>query len=178
MRCACLAATTTPGALAAKAATSTVPIVFATDGDPVQLGLTASLSRRAATSRARPSLNVEVAPKRLELAHESFPAAPVIALLVNPANPLAQAVSSDLQAAARILGLQLHVLNASTGRDFDAVFTDVVLLRLAALVIGSADPLFGSRAAQLGALALRHAVPAIFQFREFALAILVPTTRT
>ena len=95
-------------------------------------------------------------------------AATVIALLVNPSNPLGEAVSKDLQAAARILGLQVHVFHASTELDFDAVFTALAQLRAAALVIGSADPFFGSRAAQLGALALRHAVPAIYQFREFA----------
>jgi putative ABC transport system substrate-binding protein len=165
-----LAATSTPAALAAKAATATIPIVFATDGDPVQLGLTASLSRPGGNVTGVTQLNVEVGPKRLELAHELIPAATVIALLVNPTNPVAEAVSKDLQAAARILGLQLHVLHASTERDFDAVFTTLVQLRAAALVIGSADPLFGSRAAQLGALALRHAVPAIYQFREFAAA--------
>jgi putative ABC transport system substrate-binding protein len=165
-----LAATTTPAALAAKAATTTIPIVFATDGDPVQLGLTASLSRPGGNVTGVTQLNVEVGPKRLELAHELIPAATVIALLVNPTNPLAEAISKDLQAAARILGLQLHVLHASTERDFDAVFTALVQLRAAALVIGSADPLFGSRAEQLGALALRHAVPAIYQFREFAAA--------
>ena len=93
-----------------------------------------------------------------------------IALLLNPTNPLVDTVSRDLQAAARILGVQLHVLHASTERDFDAVFTALVQLRAAALVIGSADPLFGSRAEQLGVLALRHAVPAIYQFREFAAA--------
>jgi putative ABC transport system substrate-binding protein len=165
-----LAATTTPGALAAKAATTTIPIVFATDGDPVELGLTASLSRPGGNVTGVSNLNVEVGPKRLELAHELSPAASVIALLVNPTNPLAETVSRDLQATARTLGLKLHVLHASSERDFDAVFTAVVQLRAAALVIGSGDPLFGSRAAQLGALALRHAVPAIYQFREFAAA--------
>jgi putative ABC transport system substrate-binding protein len=165
-----IAATTTPAALAAKAATTTIPIVFATDGDPVQLGLAASLSRPGGNVTGVANLNMEVAPKRLELAHELVPAAPVIALLVNPANRLAEAVSRDLHAAARILGLQLHELLATSERDFDAVFTALVQLRGAPLVIGSADPLFGSRAAQLGALALRHAVPAVYQFREFAVS--------
>ena len=165
-----LAATTTPGALAAKAATTTIPIVFATDGDPVRLGLAASLSRPGGNVTGVSNLNVEVGPKRLQLAHELNPAATVIALLVNPTNPLAEAVARDLQATARTLGVQLHVLHASSERDFDAVFTAAVQLRAAALVIGSADPLFGSRAAQLGALALRHGVPAIYQFREFAAA--------
>jgi putative ABC transport system substrate-binding protein len=165
-----LAATTTPGALAAKAATTTIPIVFATDGDPVQLGLTGSLSRPGGNITGVTQLNVEVGPKRVELAHELIPAATVIAMLVNPTNPLAEAIAKDSQAAARILGLQLHVLHASTEHDFDAVFKALVQLRPAALVIGSADPLFGSRAEQLGALALHHRVPAIYQFRVFAAA--------
>jgi putative tryptophan/tyrosine transport system substrate-binding protein len=158
-----LAATTTPAALAAKAATTTIPVVFATDSDPVQVGLTASLSRPGGNLTGVSNLNIEVGPKRLELARELFPAASTIALLVNPANPLAEGVSRDLQAVAGTLGLQLHVVHARSERDFDAA-----QVRAAALVIGSADPLFGSSAEQLGKLALRHAVPAIYQFREFA----------
>jgi putative tryptophan/tyrosine transport system substrate-binding protein len=165
-----LAATTTPGALAAKAATTTIPIVFATDGDPVRLGLTGSLSRPGGNITGVTNLNVEVAPKRVELAHELNPAATVIALLVNPTNPLAEAVTKDSQAAAHTFGVQLQVLHATTDRDFDAVFKAVVQLRAAALVIASGDPLFGSRAEQLGALALHHRVPAIQQFRAFAAA--------
>jgi ABC-type uncharacterized transport system substrate-binding protein len=164
-----LAATTTPGALAAKAATTTIPIVFATDGDPVRLGLTGSLSRPGGNITGVTNLNVEVAPKRVELAHELNPAATVIALLVNPTNPVAEAITKDSQAAAHTFGVQLHVLHAATDRDFDAVFKAVVQLR-AALVIASGDPLFGSRAEQLGALALHHRVPAIQQFRAFAAA--------
>ena len=163
-----LAATSTPAARAAKALASTIPIVFTTDGDPVQLGLVASLSRPGGNVTGVTSLAVEVGPKRLELAHDLIPTATIMALLVNPTNPLAEAVSRDLQAAARTLGLELHVLHASTERDFEVVFTTLVQLRAAALVIGSADPFFTSRAEQLAALALRHAVPAIYQFREFA----------
>ena len=165
-----LAATSTPAALAAKAETTAIPVVFTTDGDPVRLGLVASLSRPGGNVTGATQLNVEVAPKRLELAHELVPTATNMALLVNPTNPLAGAVSKDLQAVARALGLQLHVLHASTERDFDAVFTTLVQLRAAALVIGSADPFFVARAGQLAALALRHAVPTIYQFREFAAA--------
>jgi putative ABC transport system substrate-binding protein len=163
-----LAATTTPAALAAKAATTTIPVVFATDSDPVQVGLTASLSRPGGNLTGVSNLNIEVGPKRLELARELFPAASTIALLVNPANPLAEGVSRDLQVVAGILGLQLHVVHARSERDFDAAFATAAQVRAAALVIGSADPLFGSSAEQLGKLALRHAVPAIYQFREFA----------
>jgi putative ABC transport system substrate-binding protein len=165
-----LAATTTPGALAAKAATNSIPIVFATDGDPVQLGLVASLNRPGGNVTGATQLNVEVGPKRLELAHELIPAARVIALLVNPTNPLTEPILNGSQAAARILGLQLEVLHASNESDFDAAFKAAVEVRAGALVITSADPLFGSRAEQLGALALHHRVPAISQFRRFAAA--------
>ena len=165
-----LAATTTPGALAAKAATKSIPIVFATDADPVQLGLVASLSRPGGNVTGATQLNVEVGPKRLELAHELIPAARVIALLVNPSNPLAQPILNDSQAAARTLGLQLQVLHASNEGDFDAAFRAAVELRAGALIIASGDPLFGSRAEQLGALALHHRVPTISQFRRFAAA--------
>jgi putative ABC transport system substrate-binding protein len=165
-----LAATTTPGALAAKAATNSLPIVFATDGDPVQLGLVASLNRPGGNVTGVTQLNVEVGPKRLELAHELIPAARVIALLVNPTNPIALPILKDSQAAARILGLQLHVVHASNEADFDAAFKAALEVRADALVIASADPFFGSRAEQLGALALHHRVPTIHQFRRFAAA--------
>jgi putative ABC transport system substrate-binding protein len=164
-----IAATSTPAALAAKAATSTVPIVFTTGGDPIKLGLVASLSRPGGNVTGSTNFSVEVGPKRLELARELFPGATTVALLVNPANPLAATVSKDLQAVADTLGVRLHVLHVSTEADFEAAFATAAQLRVA-LVIGSADPLFGSHAAQLGALALRHSVPAIFQYREFAAA--------
>ena len=112
---------------------------------------------------------MEVGPKRLELLHELVPTATIIALLVNPTNPNAETLSRDVQAAARTLGLQLHVLHASTERDFDTVFATLVQLRAGALVIGT-DAFFISRSEQLAALAVRHAVPAIFQYREFAAA--------
>ena len=165
-----IAATTTPAALAAKAATSTVPIVFTTGGDPVGLGLAASLNRPGRNLTGVTNLNVEVVPKRLELARELFPGATTVALLVNPTNPLAATVSKDLQAVADALGVRLHVLHASTEADFEAACATAAQLRAAALVIASADPWFNSRAAQLGALALRHRVPAIYQYREFAAA--------
>src|SRR5882757_8064066 len=124
-----LAATTTPGALAAKAATGAIPIVFATDGDPVQLGLVASLSRPGGNVTGATQLNVEVGPKRVELARELIPGATAIALLVNPANPLADAVAKGSQAAARILGLRLHVLRASTESEIEDAFTDFLQRR-------------------------------------------------
>ena len=165
-----IAATSTPAALAAKAATSTVPIVFTTGGDPIKLGLVASLRRPGGNVTGSTQLSVEVGPKRLELARELFPGATTVALLVNPANPLTATVSKDLQAVADTLGVRLHVLHASTEADFEAAFATAAQLRAAALVIDSADPWFASHAAQLGALALRHSVPAIYQFREFAAA--------
>jgi putative ABC transport system substrate-binding protein len=165
-----IAATSAPAALAAKAATSTVPIVFTTGGDPIKLGLVASLRRPGGNVTGATVLSAEVGPKRLELARELFPGATTVALLVNPANPLAATVSKDLQAVADTLGLRLHVLHASTEAHFEAAFATAAQLRLAALVISTPDPLFNSHAAQLGALALRHSVPAIFHFREFAAA--------
>jgi putative ABC transport system substrate-binding protein len=159
----------TPGVLAVMAATKTIPIVFTTSSDPVQVGLVASLSRPSGNVTGVTQLNMQVASKRLELAHQLVPMATTIAVLVNPANPNTEALVSDLQAAARTLGLQLDILHASTERDFDTVFATLSGLRPGALVIGS-DSFFVSRSEQLAALALRHAVPAIFQNRDFVAA--------
>ncbi len=165
-----IAATTTPASLAAKAATTTIPIVFETASDPVRLGLVASLNRPGGNVTGVTQLNLEVTPKRLQLLHELVPTASVMALMVNPTNPtLAETNSKQLQAAARTLGLELHVLNASTEGDFDAVFAKLSQLRAGALVIG-ADPFFTSRSEQLGALAVRHAVPAVYENRQFVVA--------
>jgi putative ABC transport system substrate-binding protein len=139
-------------------------------GDPVKLGLVASLRRPGGNVTGSTQLGAEVGPKRLELARELFPGATTFALLVNPANPVAAMVSKDLHAVADTLGVRLRVLHASTEADFEAAFAAAAQLRAAALVIGSPDPLFVSHAAQLGALALRHNVPAIYQLREFAAA--------
>jgi putative ABC transport system substrate-binding protein len=162
---------TAPGsgtaALAAHAATTTIPIVFGTGADPVQLGLVASLNRPGGNMTGVVTLSVEVAAKRLELLHEMVPTATTIALLVNPNSPaLSEPTTRDLQAAARILGLNIHVLHASTELDFDRVFTALAQLRAGALVIG-ADAFFTGQAKELGALALRHRVPAIYQYPEF-----------
>src|SRR5262245_1630821 len=165
-----IAATGTPAMLAAKAATETIPIVFATGGDPVRLGLVASLDRPGGNATGVTILTVEVAAKRLELLHELIPTAHVMALLVNPANPgLADDSSLGVRSAADTLGLELHVLNASTERDFDGVFAKLTQLRAGGLVIG-ADPFFTGRQEQLGELVARHAVPAVYQNREFVRA--------
>jgi putative ABC transport system substrate-binding protein len=158
-----------PAALPAKAATTTIPIVFTIGFDPVAAGLVASLNRPGGNVTGLTSLNLELGLKRLELMHELVPAATIIAFLLNPTSPSAETQLRDLQAAARTMGLQLHVLHASTERDFDTVFANLVQLRAGALVIGP-DAFFNSRSGQLAALAVRHAVPAIFQFRAFAAA--------
>jgi putative ABC transport system substrate-binding protein len=149
----------------AKAATTTIPIVFETGSDPVALGLIRSLNRPGGNLTGMTSLNTEVGPKRLELLHETVPAATLIGLLLNPTYPLTEAFLRDQQAAARILGLRLHVLYASAERDFDAAFATLVQVRAGGLLIGP-DAFINSRSEQLAALALRHAVPTSFQFRD------------
>ena len=165
-----IAANSPAPVMAAKAATTTIPIVFATGYDPVAAGLVASLARPGGNLTGVTSLTAEVGPKRVELLHELVPTATSIALLVNPAaGLLRETILTDLQAAARKLGLKFHVLHASTVRDFDAVFATLAQLRAGGLVIGS-DPFFNSQSEQLATLSIRHAVPAIYQYREFAAA--------
>jgi ABC-type uncharacterized transport system substrate-binding protein len=165
-----IAATSTPAALAAKAATTTIPIVFETGSDPVRLGLVAGLSRPSGNVTGVTQTNIEITPKRLQLLHELVPTARVIALLVNPTNPaVAERNTKEGQAAARTLGVELYVLNASTERDFDGVFAKLIELRAGGLVIGG-DPFFVSRIEQLAELTVHHAVPAAFELREFAVA--------
>jgi putative tryptophan/tyrosine transport system substrate-binding protein len=160
----------TPAALVAKAATTTIPIVFQTAADPVEAGLVASLNRPGGNLTGVATVGLEIGSKRLELLHEVVPTATVMALLVNPTSRgLAESTTKDAQGAARALGLKLHVLHASTERDIDTIFATLVQLRAGALVIGP-DALFSSRSEQLAALALRHAMPAIYQWREFAAA--------
>ena len=162
-----IAATTTPAALAAKAATTTIPIVFEIGEDPIKLGLVASLNQPGGNATGVTQLNAEVVPKRLELLHELLPTANVMAVLVNPADPvLAELSSRALLSAAHALGLELKILNASTERDFDGVFANLMQLRASGLVI-SADAFLNGHAEQLGALTFRNLVPAIFETREF-----------
>jgi putative ABC transport system substrate-binding protein len=160
----------TPSAVAAKAATATIPIVFAVGVDPVALGLVTSLNRPGGNLTGITNMNVEVGPKRLELLRELIPTATSIALLVNPTSPnLAEPFTRAMKAAASTLGLQLHVLQASTEQDFDRVFAALAQSRANALVI-MPDVFFDTKSEQLAALTLRHAVPAIFQFRPFVVA--------
>jgi putative tryptophan/tyrosine transport system substrate-binding protein len=159
----------TPAAPPAKAATTTIPIVFVTAADPVETGLVASLNRPGGNLTGVSILNVELGPKRLELLHELVPSATAFALLVNPTHPSADTLSRVLQTAARTLGLQLHVLHAGTDSDLDMAFAALHQLRAGGLVIGP-DPFFISRSDQLGALTVHHAVPAIFEYRMFAAA--------
>jgi len=159
----------TPPALAAKAATSTIPILFDTGGDPIDLGLVSSLNRPGGNLTGATSLNVEIGPKRLELLHELVPTARIIALLVNPTNPNGDALSRHVQTAARTLGLELHVLNASVERDFDSAFATLAQVQAGGLVIAT-DGYFLGQSEQLGTRVLRRRVPAIFAYHEFAAA--------
>src|SRR5215467_9180979 len=140
-----IAATSTPAVMTAKAATATIPIVFTTSSDPVQLGLAASLSRPGGNLTGATQLNIEVTPKRLEILHELLPTANLFALLVNPTNPYAEILSRNVQAAATTLGLELKILHASTEHDFDAVFATVVKLRAGGLVIGGGEVFLDNR---------------------------------
>jgi putative tryptophan/tyrosine transport system substrate-binding protein len=165
-----IAATEGNAALAAKAAGTTIPIVFRMAADPIAAGLVASLNRPGGNVTGVTSLNLEVGSKRLELLHDLVPTVTVMAALINPTNRSnTETLSRDLQAAARRLGLQLHILRASADRDIDTAFTTLIQLRAGGLVIGG-DPFFFSRMEQLAALALRNGIPAIYQWREFAAA--------
>ncbi len=156
-----------PAAQAAKRATSTIPIVFASGDDPVATGLVASLARPGGNLTGVSFLVADLNPKRLELLSELVPQAKVIALLVNPKLPETDRVMRDVQEAARAKGLQLPILKASDESEIDAAFATLVQLHVGALLVGS-DPFLNSRREQLVALASRHAVPAIYAWREFA----------
>ena len=158
-----------PAVVAAKAATTSIPIVFSVGLDPVASGLVTSLNRPGGNLTGDTILFDEVGPKRLELMRELVPKASVIAVLINPAYPTAETQSQNMQAAAHTLGLEIRILNASTERDFDTAFATLVQMRVGALLIGN-DSFFNSRSEQLAAMTVRHAVPTIFQTREFAMA--------
>jgi putative ABC transport system substrate-binding protein len=162
-----IAATSTPANLIGKAATQSIPIVFTTASDPVQIGLVASLNHPGGNVTGVTQLNIELGPKRLELAHELMPSATAVALLVNPDNPSAVGLSKDVQAAALTLGLKLEVLQARTDQEVEAVFAGFSRLQTGVLMIGT-DAFFNARSQQLATLSLKYAVPAIYQFHEFA----------
>jgi putative ABC transport system substrate-binding protein len=163
-----IAADGIPAALAAKTATSTIPIVFAV-GDPVDLGLVASLARPGGNLTGVSTMAPELSPKRLELLSELVPQIGVIALLVNPSNSNTERTTRDMREAARAKGIQLHILIAGTESEIDTAFATLVQLHAGALVVGG-DPSFANWREQLVRLAAIHGVPAIYQSREFAQA--------
>jgi putative ABC transport system substrate-binding protein len=168
-RVAVIAATSTPVALAAKKATTTIPIAFTVGADAIKVGLVTNFSRPDGNLTGVTRFNVELAPKRLELLHESVPAATVIALLVNPSNPNAEPLLRDLQTVANRLGLRLELQHAKTDGELDRAFAALPQLRAGALMVAP-DPFFNTRTAQLAALATRYAMPTIYQYRQFVAA--------
>ncbi|WP_439400446.1 ABC transporter substrate-binding protein (plasmid) [Bradyrhizobium sp. PMVTL-01] len=161
-------AAATPSALAAKLATTTIPIVFAIGGDPVRTGLVTSLNSPGGNVTGAAHINVDTAPKRLELLHELLPSRNSLGLLTNPANPLTPAVESGVKAAAGALGIRLTTFHASTDEEISATFKNAAG-PVAGLVIGT-DPLFTSHATALGAKSLEYKLPAIYQYRDFVVA--------
>jgi putative ABC transport system substrate-binding protein len=153
--------------IAAKAATSTIPIVFVTAADPVASGLVASLNRPGGNATGVSYLTSALGAKRLELVHQMVPAAKSVAVLMNPGNPTSGPLMRDVQAGAQVLGLQIQVTTVTNSDDLESVFAHVAQQRPGALIM-SADPRFTARAAQLAALAARHALPVIYTTREFA----------
>ncbi len=158
-----------PSAFAAKAATSTIPIVFSAANDPVRLGLVASLNRPGGNVTGMSTFTSALAAKRVELLKELVPAAAVIAYLVNPSNPTAEMESKEALPAASALGIRLHVLNASTEQELDAAFAKLANLRAGGLVVAP-EPFFDSQRDRFVALSARQAVPAIYGFREYVMA--------
>ena len=162
-----IAAAAQPSAFVSKAATTTIPVVFIVSDDPVRLGLVTSLARPGGNLTGINFLNVEVTAKRLELLRELVPGAARIAVLVNPANPNAEAMSRDVEAAARAMGLQTQIYNAGTIAEIDAAFATFVRERPDALFVGT-DPFFYARRAQLALLAAHHRVPATYALRDYS----------
>ncbi len=158
-----------PSALAAKKATSTVPVIFVAGVDPVQLGLIASLNHPGGNVTGIHMFSAALEPKKLELLHELVPKARVICALVNPTNPSAAIVSKDLEAAARAMGLQLHIIHASTEQDLDAVFANWAKLRADGLVVTS-EAFFDSQRERIVALSSQHSVAGIYPWREYVVA--------
>jgi putative ABC transport system substrate-binding protein len=164
-----IAATGTPAALAAKAAVTSVPIVFETAGDPVKLGLVTSLNRPDGNATGVTQLSSELVSKRMGLLHDLIPAATTICLLVNPTDPRTETQTKDTQEAAYALGLQIHILNASTEAEIDTALATLPELRAGALLVGTGE-LFRRQPGRIPELAARQGIPAIYQYREFAAA--------
>jgi putative ABC transport system substrate-binding protein len=164
-----IAAGGTPAALAAKGATATIPIVFETAGDPVKLGLVASLNRPGRNITGVTQLSSELVAKRLGLLHDLIPAATMIGFLVNPTDPRAETQTREMQEAAQALGLQIQVLNASTEAEISTALATLSEFRAGALLVGTGD-LFSRQPERIPALAARQGVPAIYQYREYAAA--------
>lgn len=164
-----IVAFTTPAAVAAKAATSSIPVVFTTIGDPVRMGLVSNLSRPDSNVTGVTSLNVQIGPKRLELMHELLPTLGDIAVLINPGNPTTESQLRELQAAANTLKVTLHVVRASSESEFGGVFSSLRQSHIGGLVIGG-DPLFSGASDRLAAMALQQGMPAIYQGGTFAAA--------
>ena len=162
-------ANATPPALAAKAATSTIPIVFTLGSDPVKAGLVESLNRPGGNLTGITGLGLQLMAKRLELLREVAPKAALFSLLINPTTPIAETISAQTHAAAHALGVELEILHASSPHDFPSTFATLVARRTGGLVLGI-DPLFTSHRKQLGALTVRSGLPAIYTYRDFALA--------
>jgi putative tryptophan/tyrosine transport system substrate-binding protein len=159
----------TRSALLLKAATTTIPIVFQVAVDPVEAGLVASLSRPGGNLTGIASMNLEMEAKRLEMLRDLVPTANIVALLVNPTSPFADAITKEAEAAARLLGLQLHIVRAGSEREFDPAFATMVQLRASAAAL-STDSFYLNRPDPLAAAAVRHAVPTVSPYREFTAA--------
>ena len=164
-----IVAFTTPAAVAAKAATSSIPIVFTTIGDPVRIGLVSNLSRPDSNVTGVASLNVQIGPKRLELMHELLPTLGDIAVLINPGNPTTESQLQEMQVAANTLRVRLHLVRASSESEFGGVFSNLRQSHIGGLVIGG-DPLFSGASDRLAAMALQQGMPAIYQGGTFAAA--------
>jgi putative ABC transport system substrate-binding protein len=164
-----IAATSSPAALAAKASTSVIPIVFTSAVDPIAAGLIVSLNRPGGNVTGVNNYLSDLGAKRLELLHELVPNTNIIGMLVNPNSPDAESQTKDVKEAARLFGQQVHVVNASTENEIDSAFATLVQLNVGALLVAS-DALFLSQRDQVAALAARHALPTIYPVREFAMA--------
>src|SRR5215204_2706161 len=158
-----------PAALAAKSASTKIPIIFEMGADPIAIGLVETLKRPGANLTGVTSLNVQVTPKRLEILHEVIPAPPMLAVLLNPTSPTTGSQLKNLQAAADTVGVKLQIIHASSPHDFDGAFENLAQLRPGGLVVAS-DTFFATHSEQLAALTVRHAMPAIHQSRDFAIA--------